>query len=60
MPLAVSSLKKLSSHSLSVLYSAKCTDVPYNSSRTVSGENVLENDIDESSSDIGAWFQECE
>jgi len=39
------------------LYSAKCTDAPYNSSRTVPGEHVLENDIDESSSDISAWFQ---
>jgi hypothetical protein len=39
------------------LYSSKWTDAPYNSSRTVSGEHVLENDIDESSSDIGARFQ---
>jgi hypothetical protein len=50
----------LSSHTWSVLYSAKCTDARYDSSRTLSGEHVLENDTDESSSDIGAWFQQCE
>jgi hypothetical protein len=53
--------KNFSSHTLEVfLYSVKWTDAPYNSSHTVAGEHVLENDIDESSSDIGARFQECE
>jgi hypothetical protein len=42
------------------LYNSLYTDALYNSLHTVSGEHVLENDIDESSSDIGARFQQFE